>query len=94
MKPASERQHSDEHGQALEAFDLAERKLARHQRDTDCRPPLHGFKAPGRNYNEGRHWADADHLADHIALVEARDAARLAVAAADPKLRQSSLADA
>ena len=76
MKPPSERGRSPEHIEALEAFDLAERLVKRHQGMWACGPSTRPERA--------RHDNQPSVKAEHDQLIEDRDSARRAVAEADP----------
>lgn len=54
MEPASERGRSPEHIQALEVYDLAVRKLTRHQRTYHCATTFSKWTGSGINYGSWR----------------------------------------
>jgi len=67
-----------EFAQAIDALDLAERLVKRHQNMWACGPP----NRPERS----RHDNQPEIKAEHDQLIAARDAARENVRAADPKV--------
>jgi len=78
MKPPAERGRSPEHVEALEAFDLAERLVKRHQGMWAC--------GPSTRPERSRHENQPSVKSEHDQLIAARDAARENVRAADPKV--------
>lgn len=93
MKPANERGHSHEHVAALERYDLTVRLAKRHQTTYGCGAAQKTYAGKGANASLWNHAHHADVSAEHDQVIADREAAYLDVQAADPKLRQSSLAD-